>query len=76
MEQKEEVHYWLDLLFHEEYRDWDDWDEYGPWGIDWYDYMGSGIVHNMNEYHQMKVLTLLRKFDIPTARYTTEERGW
>lgn len=75
MEVKEETYYWLELLFQEETSDWNDWDEYG-WGIDWWDYAGSGSVRNMNEYHQMRLLTLLRKLNIRTAREQVNSMGW
>ena len=76
MEEQEERFYWLDFLFQEDNHEWDDFDEFGPWGIDWWDYPGSGSVHSMDEYHQMKVLTLLRKLGIGNARLLVKDRGW
>lgn len=76
MEVKEDTQYWLELLFQEEHHDWDDWDEYGSWGIDWWDYPSSGVVNNMNEYHQMRLMTLLRKLNIRTAKEEANSWGW
>lgn len=76
MEMKEDTQYWMYLLFQEEHHEWDEFDEYGSWGIDWWDYHGSGHIHNMDEYHQMHLVTLLRKFDIRTARKIAKENGW
>lgn len=75
MQVKEETFYWLELFQCDPY-EWDYWDEYGSWGIDWWDYPGSGSVDNMNQYHQMKLLTLLRKLDIRTAREEANSNGW
>ena len=76
MEVKEELFYWLELLFQEEQHDWNDYDEFGPWGIDWWDYAGSGHCQDMGEYHKMHLLTLLRKFNIRTAKELANSHGW
>ena len=76
MEMKEETQYWLHLLFQEEHHEWNDHDEFGPWGIDWWDYAGSGHVRNMGELHQMNLLTLLRSLNVKTARKIADSNGW
>lgn len=76
MQIKEETFYWLDLFFHYDDYDWDDLDECGGWEANWWDYPGSGTVNSMNEYYQMKLLTLLHKLDISTARKEVNYRGW
>jgi hypothetical protein len=68
--------YWLQIV--EQETDcwypyyWDDEDH------SWWSYYGErpGYVGSMDEYHQMKVLTLLRKLNIRTASGLAYERGW
>lgn len=76
--EEKDQYYWLDLIFPE-----DDYHDHGycceicdnPW-FSHYDYYGSGWINNMNEYHQMKVLTLLRSLNIKTAHTEAQDRGW
>ena len=75
----EEVEYWLTIVEEQVY--WDcpwmhDWDDDDIWDHPWWNYAGGGHVENMNEYHQMKVLTLLRKLNISAARTEAKARGW
>ncbi len=75
----EEVEYWLTLIEEEVYWHcpWQhDWDDDYTWEHPWWDYYGGGAVNSMNEYHQMKVLTLLRKLNVKTATVVIKERGW
>jgi hypothetical protein len=73
MEEKEETFYWMELLDQEVYSWYDDDFD----GIYWWDYYGApGYVGSMDEYHQMRVLTLLRKLSIGNARVIVTERGW
>lgn len=78
-EEKEE-HHWTDLLWNEDqhfvYDDPIDYEEelyYYQWV-----YIGCpyGYCNNMEEYHQMNILTLLRKFAIDTANEEARSRGW
>jgi len=71
----EEVNYWYQFLFQDDNNVWDSFDEFGPWGFDW-DYPGSGLVHNMDEYHQMHLLTLLRKLNVKIAIKIVKQNGW
>lgn len=75
-EANEEAFYWLNLFFQDENRSWDIYDEFSSWDYDWWDFPGSGSVHNMDEYHAMNVMTLLRKLNIGTARTFIRNRGW
>jgi hypothetical protein len=73
-EAKEEF-YWLDLLFPEDdyHNCWYCCEECdSSW---WYDTYYGGVA-NMDQYHKMKVLTLLRSFRIHAATEEAEERGW
>lgn len=74
-EEKEETFFWLDLYYSYDPYEWTDWDEFG-WGIAWWEYDGGGYVANMDEYHQMHLLTLLRKLGISNARNQAINRGW
>lgn len=76
MEEVEARWYWLELFLDDENHQWNDFDEFGAWGIDWWDYPGSGSVNSMNEYYQMHLLTLLRKLDVGTAKRKVKDRGW
>lgn len=72
----EEVNAFWQSLFYEDMHDCDWWDDdYLSW-YRWDDYMGSGSVENMEQYHQMHLLTLLRSLAIRTARDKTSEYGW
>ncbi len=71
-EVKEEL-YWLDFLFPEEDCWYDDWEEYD---YGWYYYGAPGYVGSMDEYHTMRVLTLLRSLNIRTAGAEATDRGW
>lgn len=76
-EAKEEHFYWLDLVFQDDghYDEWYCCEECSnPW-FNYYDGM-YGEVSSMDQYHQMKVLTLLRSLDIRTANEEAQERGW
>lgn len=75
----EETEYWIKLVTEEIYwdcpwmHDWDEDDYYGMWSY----YHGMpGEVTSMDEYHTMKVLTLLRKLNLRAARDATKDRGW
>lgn len=65
-------------LFHEDLfpYHYDLYDDYDNYDLYWKDYCPFGYVRNMGEYHQMKVLTLLRSLFIKTAKTVTEEMGW
>lgn len=66
----------MDLMCEELHYSWYD-DEWEAWGHDdWYNYYGNGHVNDMGEYHLMKLLTLLRKLDITTARDRAKSNGW
>ena len=76
-EAKEENFYWLDIIFQDD-------DHHNEWycceecSSPWFNmYCGMpGEVLSMDQYHQMKVLTLLRSFRIHAATEEAEERGW
>lgn len=72
---KEEFQYWLELFNQEHYYDpiANLWDEDCDW---WYYYGAPGYVGSMDEYHQMKVMTLLRKLNIKSAIELAKEKGW
>ena len=74
MEAKEETFYWMELFAEDHYGWHDDWPDDSAW--DWYYYGAPGYLGSMDEYHQMKVLTLLRKLSIGTAKATADDRGW
>lgn len=59
-------------LFPDEYCHYSYGDDYDYWEDD----CPFGYIRNMGEYHQMKVLTLLRSLFIKTAKTVTEEMGW
>lgn len=50
-------------------------DEFGFWELEWYAGM-PGSVANMEEFHQMKLLTLLRFLSIGEAKHKTDSMGW
>lgn len=72
-------YYWLDLLYPD-----DDYDRWGElYDDDDYDYRYysyhddlPGAVKSMDQYCQMKVLTLLRSLNIISAREEAGEYGW
>lgn len=78
--QETEENRWPDILWQEETRwyfeddSWD-WAEERDWA--WF-YMGApfGYCNDVAEYQQMRLLTLLRKLAISTARQQAESRGW
>lgn len=74
---KEDYFYWLDLILDDEYYI-DDWDCCEWCDSAWFDmYSGTnGYVKNMDQYHRMKVLTLLRSLHLNTATEEAGERGW
>ncbi len=77
-EEKEEQFYWLDRLVQENWEEANefDYDRHQVWAeFDYYAWM-AGSIMNIEEYHQMKVLTLLRSFRLQTAREEAEYRGW
>ncbi len=78
MEEKEEVYFWLSLVLNEDIYEHNCW--YCCEECDtgwWYDAgHGYGNVNNMDEYHQMKLLGLLRKLNIRTATEQVNDRGW
>lgn len=72
-EQKEK-HHWVDLLFEEYYYEfYPDDNELDTY---WMYYGIPGYCDTMGEYHQMKVLTLLRSLSIRYASVSADERGW
>lgn len=75
-EEKEEKFYWIDLLFEEQHREWDWVDEFPDWFDLYASYNDGGFCHNMEEFHKMKVLTLLRKLHLNSAYDIVCERGW
>lgn len=63
------------------YEDWDySWWMWGDEDEYPYDYRDrcyrAGYVSDTDEYHRMKVLTLLGKLNIRTAKTIVEDRGW
>lgn len=75
----EEVEYWLTLIEEQEYSycPWfDDWDDDFTWEHAWWHYSGGGYVHNMDELHKMKLLTLLRSLNIKSTIPVLKEAGW
>lgn len=73
-EDKEEFHYWMELFNQETWYDpvepfWCD----GDW---WHYYGAPGYISNMDEFHKMKVTTLLRKLNIKSAKELAKEKGW
>jgi len=74
-DQHEESHYWITLFEDETYSSpmgwWFDDDE-----DSWYYTQMPGYVHNMEELHCMRLLTLLRSLRIKTAHEEAKDRNW
>ena len=75
---KEEQLYWLDQVVEDNWQEANDWDydRHEEWAeFDYWAWM-AGSIMDINEYNQMKVLTLLRKFRLQSAKEEAEDRGW
>lgn len=74
--EREKCNYLLNFFYKDDTRHlWDTHEEFKIWA-DILTYDGDGKCHSMKEYHQMHLLTLLRRLGIKSAEIIICDRGW